>query len=499
MKHILFLMLLTTGIFVNNLAQTVIYHDRLFVATGEYGAHSEWDAILRFEKAEELNSDSTNQQYIPNATVPIYSCADSNGINLKFGHGFYYNDTTDELYVACLFTSPYNVLTENTDSAWGSIAIFDDASQMANGSHIPARHLFGDSTGILQPHGCWLDRSRDMLYVANTFGDNILVFHNASKANGNIAPDRIIYHDSIGNPVYIFIDEEHDIMFVGALPDFQNPWERPSVSIFPQASTINGNLQPIIRIVGDSTRLGLHNRTTHNVWYNKYSNMVAVGHHISELLFFDMAKFNYPAIQGPPQNYNVSPAKVCLLNEKADSSDYDDWSLYGFHWNIEDDIMYCSMGYTPMHGGPPPGSPNQKMIVISGISDTTVSGWINPDRTIYWASGDTFWPPQPIWVHKVAETITTIENSNLNIADLQVLPNPAIDDISVQFLSTEVQSITVRVINGLGQQLYKENLRSFNGKFEKDIPFNTVKAGVYIVQIITSKGTIEKQIVKVDK
>ena len=484
-------------IYQNCNAQTTIYHDRLFVGTGEYASHTDWDAILRFEQAEKISSDTAiDQQYTPNSTVPIFKCYDSNGIKLKFGHGFFYNDSTDELYVSTLFTNKYNAATENTDTAKGSIAIFDHASQMINGAHTPARNIFGDSTGLLQPHGCWLDKSRDMLYVANTFGDNILVFNNASKANGNIAPDRIIYHDSIGNPVYIFIDEEHDIMFVGALPDFKNPWERPSVSIFPQASTINGNLQPLIRIVGDSTRLGIANRTTHNVWYNKHTNMLAVGHHISELLFFDMKTFNYPNIMGPPKNYNLAPAKFLMLNEKADTSDYDDWSLYGFHWNIDDDIMYCSLGYTPNHGGPPPGSPNQKIAVFSGVSDTTVSGWLAPDRTIYWASGDTFWPPQPIWVDKIQETLTDIKNLNLNIEGFQALPNPAVENISIHFVSANVQTVTVRIINEVGQQLFKENLLAFIGEFNKNISLSNVSDGIYIVQVITSTGSIEKKIIK---
>jgi hypothetical protein len=252
-----------------------------------------------------------------------------------------------------------------------------------------------------------------------------------------------------------------------------------------------------VRIEGNATRLELGNATTHNLWYNKNTKLLAVGHHTSELLFFDMAYFNYPNLQGYPQNYNIAPTKVCKLNEKADNSDHQNWSLYGFHWNTEDDIMYCSLGYLLDLDSVPPGSPNQKLLVLYGVSNLADSGLIVPDRVIYWDNGDKYWPPQPIWVHKVEETVNSIEQSQLSIQDFQVLPNPAIDHISVHFSSIPSQNITLRLINELGQQLFKENINSFKGEFEKNISLKKASKGVYIIQIITPEKTFEKKIVKI--
>lgn len=94
------------------------------------------------------------------------------------------------------------------------------------------------------------------------------------------------------------------------------------------------------------------------------------------------------------------------------------------------------------------------------------------------------------------ETVSSVEQSQLSIQDFQVLPNPATDHISVHFSSTQSQNISLRLMNELGQQLYKENLLSFSGLFEKDITLNKTTDGIYIIQIITPEKTFEKKVVK---
>lgn len=147
---------------------------RLFLGTGEYSPSSNWDAVLRFNDIDSLTS---GVQSVPDGTTPIKQLTDTNGVALNFGHSLFYDRNRDEMYVASLFTttgSATSCTQDQVTSQCGSIGVYTNASS-ANGAQTLARHIFGSATTIIQPHGIWVDTTRDILYAANTFGGNILV------------------------------------------------------------------------------------------------------------------------------------------------------------------------------------------------------------------------------------------------------------------------------------------------------------------------------------
>lgn len=79
-----------------------------------------------------------------------------------------------------------------------------------------------------------IDVPRDQLYVAN--GSNVLVFHNASTATGNVAPNRSLTTSADT----IFVDATNDRLYVGHTTGLVLPVHR--VDVFDNASTRTGTV-----------------------------------------------------------------------------------------------------------------------------------------------------------------------------------------------------------------------------------------------------------------
>jgi hypothetical protein len=81
------------------------------------------------------------------------------------------------------------------------------------------------------------------------------------------------------------------------------------------------------------------------------------------------------------------------------------------------------------------------------------------------------------------------------VANLDVYPNPSRDIFNVSFESDKAQTMTVRVVNMIGEEVYTEELTEFVGSYNKAIDMNTQPKGVYFLEIVTSNGGINKKIV----
>ncbi len=114
-----------------------------------------------------------------------------------------------------------------------SILVFAGAST-ANGNVAPARTIAGLATTLLAPEEIFLDKASDRLYVADPSASNIVVFDNASTANGNVAPARVIATG--GSPSAVWLDAATDRLFVG--DTLGHVW------IYDGASTLTGTPTP---------------------------------------------------------------------------------------------------------------------------------------------------------------------------------------------------------------------------------------------------------------
>ncbi|MEE2931288.1 MAG: T9SS type A sorting domain-containing protein, partial [Bacteroidota bacterium] len=81
------------------------------------------------------------------------------------------------------------------------------------------------------------------------------------------------------------------------------------------------------------------------------------------------------------------------------------------------------------------------------------------------------------------------------ISNLEVYPNPSRDIFNISFTSEEVQSLSVRVLNMLGEEIIIENMQQFIGEYTKVIDLNEYNKGIYLLEIITDQGTINKKLI----
>lgn len=232
---------------------------QLYVASG--------NSISRFSNAEGANGSTT-----PAVTITGVSSRLQNPRRLLL------DTANDRLFVA--------------DS--GSILVFDNASTLAANA-VPSRVISGSQTGLSAPVDLALDFDTDELYVAD--GSSILVFANASTANNNTAPVRSF--NLAVNIGAILLDTNNDQLFVADPADdivdvlgnasLQNIIGQPtaliagvdtglsgpnglaldasnrlivsnsrppvSLTVYPSASTANGDVLTVATIDGGSTQL----------------------------------------------------------------------------------------------------------------------------------------------------------------------------------------------------------------------------------------------------
>ena len=177
-----------------------------------------------------------------------------------------------------------------------NILVFNDAST-ANGHVTPARVISGAATELNYPTSLWLDSNSDQLYVASGYSNtSILVFTQASTANGNVAPARSISStDFYGLPCWIWLDSLSNQLYV------TSGYVSAGVFVITDATIANGNVVPTRKITATQVLGGLGGP----FWVDSTSDQLYITHQgIKEpgsILVFD----NASTING-----DVTPSRV---------------------------------------------------------------------------------------------------------------------------------------------------------------------------------------------
>lgn len=105
----------------------------------------------------------------------------------------------------------------------------------ANGNVQPAGTINGSSTQLSKPRFLRVDTTRDRLFVANNGSSSILIFNNASAANGNLAPSAVLAGSAttLSSPVDVAIDPGNDLLYVG---------DGTRILVFSGQSSFSGNV-----------------------------------------------------------------------------------------------------------------------------------------------------------------------------------------------------------------------------------------------------------------
>ena len=91
----------------------------------------------------------------------------------------------------------------------------------------------------------------------------------------------------------------------------------------------------------------------------------------------------------------------------------------------------------------------------------------------------------------------TLKNVTSGQMKLNVYPNPARSNFTVDFSIAQKQNITVSITGlGDGRIYYKESLTNFSGSYHKDNASFRLKSGSYVVFVKTNTGVVSKILIK---
>jgi hypothetical protein len=104
------------------------------------------------------------------------------------------------------------------------------------------------------------------------------------------------------------------------------------------------------------------------------------------------------------------------------------------------------------------------------------------------------------WKRKTAageftNVLSISENVN---SDVKLYPNPTIGDATLEFNVSTLSTVTVDVVNTIGQKVISKNLGSVNGSQKITLESNQLESGLYFVTIkmgdnvLTQKLTVSK-------
>ena len=157
---------------------------------------------------------------------------------------------------------------------------------------------------------------------------------------------------------------------------------------------------------------------------------------------------------------------------------------------------------------PESGAPDHYFLEMTNLTTGAVYEWNyqdgesnsrtkfgqNPGDEISWrirgacGSNGTSWAT--IFTQPVTYTLGGARLASEVVSQLDVYPNPSRDIFNVTFTSEEAQTISVKVVNMIGEEIYTEELTDFVGQYSKVVDMNTQPKGVYFLEITTNNGTV---------
>jgi hypothetical protein len=81
------------------------------------------------------------------------------------------------------------------------------------------------------------------------------------------------------------------------------------------------------------------------------------------------------------------------------------------------------------------------------------------------------------------------------INNLDVYPNPSRDVFNISFNSDKRQDLSIRILNVVGGEVYREDRQEFVGEYIKQISLDNYGKGIYFLEIQTSQGIVNKKLI----
>jgi hypothetical protein len=444
------------GSYTSLIGQTV--YENLFWTTGS-GAHDPSAALFQFDRFDTVRTQQlqTTQNYLP-----LYSSGYS------FVQGGYLNEASDELFLASSYDQDLSLPSNE-----GSILIFSATSSLQNNSR-PIRRIHGPNTGLDAPKSCWMDPTRDLLYVANTEAQNILVFESASILNGNLSPSRVIPVLN-GKPEHVFVDPVTNRLFV-TVSDALHANHR--IDIYNYASIINESSIPHVSICGNVSELNLNGSAPVSSWFHPTKQLLAVVKKEGWLLFYDLSQIIWNA--SATTTLQIIPRKVEI--EDFTANDLDDISFQGMYWDQTTDKFYCNSTVSLYENGNFLGY-KSRILLLNQLSLPSESGYITASKTYTWSNSLTYPIGRFVWLYKTTPSSQVVlPSQSFNVL---MFPQPARENLHIDLGIAPPEPLKYIIHSMLEQRISEGQI----DKQEIDVNISLFPPGVYLLQLEFGKNS----------
>lgn len=82
-----------------------------------------------------------------------------------------------------------------------------------------------------------------------------------------------------------------------------------------------------------------------------------------------------------------------------------------------------------------------------------------------------------------------------NFEDLSIYPNPATDALQINFGVIKNQTVEIRLVNVTGDAVYSSQLSNVSGEISKNIDVSNFAKGIYILNLTSTEGSVNKKVI----
>lgn len=101
-----------------------------------------------------------------------------------------------------------------------------------------------------------------------------------------------------------------------------------------------------------------------------------------------------------------------------------------------------------------------------------------------------------VWFSDGSRQLTSINELEKSVLNLQLTPNPFVNELSIQFTLDQKEELEIALFNTLGQQLQVVEIDAWKGLNVHRLETSKLPSGHYFISISSDKGIITKKIVK---